>query len=291
VRQLRGQGAAAAAARVLCSASGLGGVACLAAIAAGVALGLLVAPQCFFIVAVAYVLHIKVSCASDSAGLVGNVVTGAGALADSFEAAYRANATFRWRIECYHYETRTVHGKKGHSHKKRVRVTTYVATRTGRLRTFDVSPPFVPAADACALTQLHARAHVRVLFDDYFVERDAWRAANRRDAHQDFSAVETIAEMQPETLVEFVPGSRPWWVSRAVFALATLALSSLCFRVAFAAKCGEHQYAFFKDAIGFTEDEISEEARALDAETAAAAVAFPFAPTGGPPLVAPVACV
>ena len=95
--------------------------------------------------------------------------------------------------------------------------------------------------------------------------------------------------MQPETLVEFVPGARPWWVSTAGFALATFLLSALCFRVAFAAHCGEQEYAFVKDAVGFAEDEVSEEARALDAETAAAAAAFPFAPTGGPPLGAPAA--
>lgn len=179
------------------------------------------------------------------------------------------------------------HDSKGHAHRRRVRVVTHVAERTGRFRSYDVSPPFVPAADACALTQVHSRAHVRVLFDDYFAQRDMWRAANTRDAQQDFSAVETVTEMKPEILVEFVPGARPWWVTRQAFALATALLATLCFRIAFDARCGQSEYAFVKDAIGWTEDAVSEEARALDAEQAAIAAAFPFAPTGGPQLGVP----
>jgi len=289
-RQRRGQGAAAAAARVLCSASGVGSAAGLAAVAAGVALGLVSGARFFALAAAGYVLHACASCASADAGAVFNVVAGADALAAAFEGAFRANASYRWHIECYHYETRVRHGKdsKGHSttHTERVRVTTHTATREGRLRTFDASPPFAPAA-ASALSQLSSRAVVRVRFDGYFAARDAWRAANARDQHQDFSASEGVAEVRPELLVEFVPGARPWWVSAPAFALATLALGALCYRVAFDARCGHLEYTFLKDAVGFSEDAVSEEARALDAEQAwaqaqaqgaAAAAAMPVSP-------------
>lgn len=150
-------------------------------------------------------------------------------------------------------------------------MTTHTATQTGRLRSYEVSPPFVPDLNSYALTQIISSARVQVQFVEYFSARDAWRAANTRDKHQDFSAAEAVPELQPELLVEYVPGLRPWWMAPWAFALASFTLSALCYKVAFNARCGRQEVLFVKDAVGFADDAVCEEAHMYDAEKAAEA--------------------
>lgn len=100
-RQLRGQGVAAAASRVLCSRSGLGSAVCIAILVAGIVLGVIMAPQFYFLAFGGYMFYLVYSCKTDTAGLVSNIVSGVGALSSAFETVYRANASFRWHIECY----------------------------------------------------------------------------------------------------------------------------------------------------------------------------------------------
>ena len=66
-----------------------------------------------------------------------------------------------------------------------------------------------------------------------------------------------------------MPGSQPWWVSQTCSVLATLALLSLCFEVAFDSVCGREEYVFVKEVTGFSVDSVSEEARLYDAQSAA----------------------
>ena len=288
--QRRGQGLAAAAARVLSSKTGLVSLAGLAALVVGLVLNLLMRDRVgllYVYVAIAgYVVYAAASFSGHDFGLVSNAVSGAEGLAAQFDPVYRANAAYRWHISCYHYETRTTRDSKGHTHSERVRVTTHTATLEGRLRSFEVSAPFVPDENSYALTEVISRARVQVRFEEYFHARDRWRAANTRDTHQDFSSSETIPGLRPEVLVEFVPGLKPWWMARWAFAAATLLLSSVCFRVAFHARCGRQDYLFVKDAVAFTEDAECEEARMYDAEKQGlAAAGAVFAPAAPPQLV------
>ena len=269
--QKRGQGLSAAVAQVLRSRTGLASALGLAALVAGVALGFVRGADFFKLAIAGYVAYLVASFMGHDFALLSNSVSGAEGLAAQFDPVYRANASYTWHIECYHYETRTRTDSKGKSHSESVRVTTHTATRGGLLRSFEVSPPFVPRADSFVLTEVISRARVQVRFVEYFQQRDSWRAANTRDAHQSFSASESIPGLRPEVLVEYVPGARPRWMSRWAFALATLLLSSLCFKVAFHARCGRQEYEFVKDVVGFTEDPVCEEAHLYDAERRAGA--------------------
>jgi hypothetical protein len=265
--QRRGQGLVAALGRVLGSKAGLLSVLGLVGIAAGIAVALVTRNnQAFFLALAGYATFLFASFMGHDFALLSNAVAGAAGLAARFEPAYRANAKFRWHIECYHNERRTTTDSKGHRHTHTVRVTTYTATHEGALRSFELSAPFVPDENSFVLTQVISRARVQIRFPGYFQARDSWRAANTRDAHQDFSATESIPGMAEEVLVEYVPGARPWWMTRWAFVLWTLLLSSLCFKVAFNARCGRQEYTFVKDAIDFAEDPVCEEARAYDEE-------------------------
>jgi hypothetical protein len=232
--QARGQGAAVATAQVFGSVAGIVSSLSIAVFVGGIVAAIMTETPAFFIVAgVAYAFHFGASvCCGHDFGLLSNAVSGAAGLVARFDPVYRANAAFRWHIECYHYETRTytTTDSKGHrhTHTKRVRVTTHVATHEGRLRSFEVSPPFIPDVNSYALTQLLSTARVQVKFAEYFAARDSWRAANTRDAHQDFSAAELVPELQPEILVEYVPGLRPMWMTQFVYLVSTALFSALC---------------------------------------------------------------
>ena len=269
--QKRGRGFCAALALVLGSFSGVASVLCIGALVAGIALGVILNTKTYFVLAgVGYAVHFVVSfCCGHDYSLLSNPVAGADGLAAQFERVYRANASYRWHIECYHYEERVTKNSKGERHTERVRVTTYTASREGRLRSFEASPPFVPNVNSHALLQVVSNARVQIRFTGYFQERDAWRRANTRDTHQDFSAAELVPELMEDALVEFVAGLRPKWMTLGAFALATLFLASLCFKVAFNARCGRQEYTFVKDAVGFSEDALSEEAHAYEQEKAA----------------------
>jgi hypothetical protein len=289
--QKKGQGLVAALALVLSSKTGVLSALGIAAMVAGIVLGILRGDTTFFkfVLAPGYVLYLVASFMGHDFALLGNAVSGAEGLAAQFDPVYRANAKFRWHIECYHYENRTRRDSKGHTHTERVRVTTYTATHEGLLRSFEVSPPFVPSADSFVLTQVISSARVQVRFPEYFHARDSWRAANSRDTHQDFSAAEFIPGLRPEVLVEYVPGARPRWMTRWVFALATLLLGSLLFKVAFNARCGRQHYIFVKDVVAFTEDPECEEARMYDEEKRAGLANAVYAPALPQVVVIPAA--
>ena len=291
--QKRGRGLCAAVAQVLSSTTGVVSLLGLAALAAGIPLGLIMNEKMYFALAgVGYAVYFFASFMGHDFSLLSNPVAGADGLAAQFDRVYRANAAFRWHIECYHYEERSHTDSKGHRHTRRVRVTTYTATREGRLRSFEASPPFVPNADSHALMQVIARVRVQVRFVEYFQARDLWRAANTRDTHQDFSASELVPELMAETLVEYVAGLRPAWMTRGAFALATLLLSSMCFKVAFNSRCGRQEYEFVKDVVAFSEDALSEEAHAYDQERAgSASVVYALSPAQPQFVVIPATAV
>jgi hypothetical protein len=274
-RQARGQGAGKGCATVAQSQTSIASALGIVAVVGGIVAALLLESRGLFIVSGAgYIIHLVASFCSPDFQLISNRPTsGSAGLVAEFDAVYRANAAFRWHIECYHHETRTRTStdSKGRvrTRTESVRVTTHVATQQGRLRSLEASPPFVPDLNSHVLTQVVSTARVTVRFAEYFAARDAWFAANTRDAHQTFSAVESVPELKPSLLVEYVPGNRPCWMAQWVFALATLMLSSLCYRVAFNARCGKQEYTFVKYAIGFAEDVVGEEARVYDAEKAA----------------------
>lgn len=106
------------------------------------------------------------------------------------------------------------------------------------------------------------------------------------------------AGSQPELLVEYVPGSKPWWVSRGWYALSTLLLGAICYKIAFNSRCGRQEYTFVKDSFAFSEDLVSDETRMFDAEEAMARATgativdiAPSAPGVGAPSAPPVSAI
>lgn len=273
-RQAHGQGVSKGCATVFQSQASVASALGIVAVVGGIVAAVLLDNRGLFIVAgVGYIVHVVASfCSPDFQLISSRPTSGAAGLVAEFDAVYRANAAFRWHIECYHNETRTRTStdSKGHvrRHTESVRVTTHVATQQGRLRSLEASPPFVPDLNSHVLTQVVSTARVTVRFAEYFAARDAWFAANKRDAHQTVSAVESVPELKPSLLVEYVPGNRPCWMTQWAFAFAALTLSSLCYRVAFNARCGKQEYTFVKYVVGFAEDVVGEEARVYDAEKA-----------------------
>ena len=221
------------------------------------------------IAGVGYVIYLFASCGSTEAGLVQNSLQGTDALVEQLNIMYRANCAYSWSIECYHYEQRTVISTGSQrARTKQVRVVTHRASTSGRLLTFDTSAPFVPALNSYALTQVVSSVDIRMRSTEYYADRDRWRAANTRDEHQDFSSSENLPELKPEMLVEFVPGTKPWWVSEGCFTIAVFAMLSLFYQAALNSICGRQEYVFIKEVTGFSQNDVSEEARQYDAEQA-----------------------
>ena len=267
IPQVRGVGVGVATTRVVCSKVGILSIVCIVGVIVGIVFGIFFDRTAFWCAGICYAIHACLSLQSTENELLKHVISGTGGLVSHFDAVYRANATYRWYVSCYHYETRTrvSTDSKGHkhSHTENIKVITHTATMQGRLRSFDTSAPFLPYSSA--LTQLLLSARVQVRFAEYFVSRDLWKMANTRDQHQDFSISESVAELQPNLLVEYIPGSLPWYISSLGFAVATAVCASMCYTIAFNSMCSNQSYIFVKDVVGFAEDLISEEARMYDA--------------------------
>jgi Ca2+-binding EF-hand superfamily protein len=266
-------GASAGCAQVFESGAGILSVIGIIAVIVGIVVAIVTSDMALLAIAgVGYFIYLLASCGSTEAGLVQNSLQGTDALVEKLNTMYRANCAYSWSIECYHYETRTVTttDSQGHSHTRteKVRVVTHSASTSGRLHTFDASPAFVPALNSYALTQVLSSVNIQMLNTEYYAGRDHWRSSNTRDEHQDFSSSEDLPELLPELLVEYVPGTKPWWVSEGYFTLAVLTMLSLFYQVALNSICGRQEYVLEKKVTGFSHDDVSEEARQYDAEQA-----------------------
>jgi len=200
-----------------------------------------------------YLLYlIYVSCCLKTHSMLGNTMEGMEAVVKYIERVHAADPSFRWHIECWHYETKTrlKTSSKGLSRTKteRVKVVTHRASKTGALHSIDQSEKFIPDT-SYTLTQLKSKVDITFApGSNYRSSYSAWVSANKRDTHQSYGRTEFVSCHQKHALIEWVPGTKSCWMGDCCYFLSNVFLVSLVYRCVLNSKCGRAQYNFHKVA-------------------------------------------
>lgn len=203
------------------------------------------------VIYVAYLIHSF--CCTKFVSAVGNHITGLDAVCDIIERPKTETPHFTWRIQCYHYETRTrtvtERDSDGNLRTRTVterhRVNTWHNTHKGIIPSIDRTPRFIPNTTAL-VTEIDTSLDLDFTQSNYLQCYRHWCMANRFDLHADESRSEDLPSRRPAILAEWVAGARPCWMRRSAYALATLCLCSMCFRLTVQSRSGHQDFTYRK---------------------------------------------
>ena len=169
------------------------------------------------------------------------------------------NPRYKWTIQNYHYETRTVtytdNEGKTQTRTETVRVNTHYAATDGTLLSSDVSPVFVPNMRKrnCALG-----SYLSVEFDPAFKgpyerQKQMWYAANTTDTHQDKSEGFSLPGMRGSVRCEWADDGEedPCWANGFCMVASVLTCTSLCWFLKMRNFMCADNFRFIKSAKGF----------------------------------------
>eukprot|EP00928_Gymnodinium_smaydae_P029612 TRINITY_DN22254_c0_g1_i2.p1 TRINITY_DN22254_c0_g1~~TRINITY_DN22254_c0_g1_i2.p1 ORF type:complete len:675 (-),score=63.16 TRINITY_DN22254_c0_g1_i2:268-2292(-) len=206
------------------------------------------------VAAVLYCLYlVQAFCCTRFSSAVGNRITGLDAVCNRLELPKTENPTYRWHIQCYHYETRTRQESYTDSNGNRQtrtvtethRVNTWSSSRTGTIPSIDATPVFVPNTRAL-VTEIDTSLDLDFSQSNYLQCYRHWCLANRFDIHADESRTEDLPSRKPGFLAEWVNGARPCWMRRLTYVFSTLLMCSMCFRLVVQSRVGLQNFTYKK---------------------------------------------
>eukprot|EP00933_Yihiella_yeosuensis_P079999 TRINITY_DN933_c2_g1_i1.p1 TRINITY_DN933_c2_g1~~TRINITY_DN933_c2_g1_i1.p1 ORF type:complete len:699 (+),score=89.96 TRINITY_DN933_c2_g1_i1:86-2182(+) len=184
---------------------------------------------------------------------LGNRMSGLDNVCNAMERPKQENPYYRWRVQNYHYETRTreetYKDSEGNSKTRTVtetiRVNTSFYNASGVIPSHDYSPEFVPNTRAL-LTEIDTELSCDFSQSNYWACYQDWCYTHRYDVHQDASEDHDLPSRKKAILAEWVPGHRPCWMNRTCYVLSSVFLCALPFRLRSQSQCGSQDFTYRK---------------------------------------------
>ncbi|CAE8640244.1 unnamed protein product [Polarella glacialis] len=156
---------------------------------------------------------------------------------------------YSWRVQCYHYETRTVTTKdkdgESRTDTETHRVNTHSAYTSGVIPSTDSTPAFLPNT-AAAQTQIATHLDLDFSDSNYIGEYHRWCSFHRWDLHQDCSKSEDLPSRLGSCLALWSPRRKPCWMNACCYWLANLFLLSFFYRIFAQSRFGHQEYTYEK---------------------------------------------
>lgn len=190
---------------------------------------------------------------SNGANMMAHVMHGLPELVEHIVQVKQSSVQYKWEIECFHMED-TGRDQRHHSHateagkREKKKVVTNRVKKQGTINAVDVSPPFIPHT-TCPLTQLTTKVDLDFSQSNYLESKENWMASNRSDSQQTESSSEKVSDLQESILVEWVSGTKPWWM-RCGWAYAFMCcMLQPCWRLGLDARTNTQQFTFSKNCL------------------------------------------
>eukprot|EP01083_Nonionella_stella_P043135 116422_1 len=207
--------------------------------------------------AICYLLYVIEWCASSSRRYLSNIHDQE-SVSLIIKKTHQSPPHIAWRVQCYHYETRTYYetvtdsdgNTRSELRTEQVRVNTHSACTTFDFVSWaDVSEPWVSTTDykltkvTCAKAYCFANERTR---NDYDTSLLTFKRMNHKDSYQDFTETFTVAGLKTKLLAELGPGMQPCCLNSCWFCCWSTCLCSYCYRVWFSSIVGKKKYVFVK---------------------------------------------